>query len=86
MSPGCEVGDVAAELEDLADELVADDERRPDRLLAPTDPSLDVEVRAADAGLADADPDVVDAHRRLRHVAQLEAGAGLGLHERAHRR
>ena len=80
----CEVVDVAAELEDLADELVADDERRPDRLLGPGVPVGDVEVGAADAGLQDADPDVVDAHRRLRHVAQLEAGAGIRLDEGEH--
>ena len=79
MSPGCEVVDVAADLEDLADELVADDERRLDRLRRPGVPGLDVEVRAADAGLPDADPDVVDAHRRLGHVDQLEAGAGVVL-------
>ena len=58
---GREVADVAADLEHLADELVADDERRLDRLLGPRIPVGDVEVGAADAGLVDADPDVVDA-------------------------
>ena len=83
---GREVGDVAADLDDLADELVADDERRLDRLLRPRIPGVDVQVRAADAGLVDADQDVVDAHRRLGHVAQLEARAGRGLDQGVHAR
>src|SRR5262249_35998487 len=61
-----EVVDVAAQLEDLADELVADDQRRVDRLLRPGVPVGDVKVGPADAGLEDADPDVVDAHVRFR--------------------
>ena len=48
-SPRPEVVDVAADLDDLADELVADDERRLDRLRRPRIPRLDVEVRPADA-------------------------------------
>ena len=80
-----EVLDVAAELHDLADELVADDERRRDRPGRPRIPRLDVQVGAADARLAHPDQDVVDADLGHRHVAQLEAWAGVGLHERAHR-
>ncbi len=44
-----ETGDVAARLDDLADELVADDERRLDGPLGPRIPRVDMEVRAADA-------------------------------------
>src|SRR3954470_17069270 len=58
--PGLEVGDVAADLDDLADELVTDDERRLDRPRRPRIPRLDVEIGAADAGLADPDQHVVD--------------------------
>ena len=58
-----EVGHVATDLDDLADELVADDERRLDRPGGPRIPRLDVEVRAADARLVDPDQDVVDADR-----------------------
>ena len=72
-SPGREVGDVGADLDDLADELVADDERRLDRLRGPRVPRLDVEVRAADPRLVDPDQDVVDADGGHRDVAQLEA-------------
>ncbi len=40
-----EVGDVAADLDDLADELMADDERRLDRPLPPTGPTIRCEGR-----------------------------------------
>ena len=58
-----EVVDVAADLDDLADELVADDQRRDDRAAGPRVPRLDMQVRAADAGAVHADQHVVDAHR-----------------------
>ena len=45
-----EVVDVDAELHDLADELVADDERDRDVRLRPRVPRIDVQVRPADAG------------------------------------
>jgi len=82
--PGCEVADIGADLEDLPDELVADDERRMDRPLCPRVPIGDVQVRPADAGLVHADPDVVDRHRGFRDITKLEAGAGRRLHERLH--
>ena len=70
-----EVRDVRPDLDDLADELVADHERRGDRLGRPGVPRFDVEVGAADAGLVDPDQDVVDANGRHRHVTQLETRA-----------
>src|SRR6185436_996176 len=79
-----EVVDVAADLEDLADELMPDDERRVDRVLRPWIPVGDVQVGTADARLVNADPTVVDRHPRLRDVPKLEAGSGLRLHERLH--
>ena len=70
MSPGAMSRTLLPTSSDLADELVTDDERRLDRLLRPGIPVGDVQVRAADAGLADADPDVVDARsERLGDVA-----------------
>ena len=47
---GREVVDVGADLDDLADELVADHHRHRDRLLRPGVPVVDVHVGAADAG------------------------------------
>ena len=79
-----EVGDVGPDLDDLTDELVADDERRLDRAGRPRVPRLDVEVGPADAGLVDPDQDVVDADDRDRHVAQVEARAWAGLDQGEH--
>jgi hypothetical protein len=81
---GREVADAAADLEHFAEELMADDERRADRLLGPRVPTGDMQVGPADAGLAHADPDVVDAHVGLRDVPKLQAGGSLGLDERLH--
>ena len=47
---GEKVVHVRADLDDLADELVADDHRHGDRLLRPGVPLVDVQVGAADAG------------------------------------
>src|SRR5581483_6297856 len=79
-----EVADVRAELDDLADELVADDHRHRDRPLRPRVPAVDVEVGATDAGLVDADQDVVDSELRLRDLLEPEALGRPGLDERSH--
>ena len=55
-----------------------------DRLGRPRVPRLDVQVGAADAGLADADQDVVDAGDRVRDGLQREARFGGGLDEGEH--
>ena len=86
MSPGLEVVDVRADLDDLADELVAHDQRRVDRLRGPGVPALDVQVGAADPGPVDPDQDVVDPDLRVRDGLEREPGAGGGLHEGEHRR
>ena len=61
-----EVVDVGAEVDDLADELVADGEAGRGWCAGPGVPLVDVEVGAADAGVEDADLDVVDARFRAR--------------------
>ena len=81
---GVEVVHVAADFDDLADELVADDERRRDGLRGPRVPRLDVQVGAADAGLANAHDHVVDPELRVGHDVQAEARPGGGLHEGEH--
>ena len=68
-----EVGDVGADGYDFADELVADDEALADGGFGPGVPVVDVEVGAADAGVENADFDVVDAHLRLGYVLEPEA-------------
>ena len=74
---GVEVVDVRADLDDPADELVADDHRHGDRLLRPGVPVVDVHVGAADAGAQHLDQHVVDADRRHRHLLEPEARLGL---------
>ena len=67
-----EIGDVGADGYDFSDELVADDEALADRGLGPGVPIVDVEVGSADAGVEDADFDVVNAHLGLGYVLKPE--------------
>ena len=76
MSPAMEVLDVAADLDDAADELVADDQRHGHRLLRPGVPVVDMHVGAADAGAEHFDQHVVDARLRHGHFFQPEAFLG----------
>jgi hypothetical protein len=70
---GGEVGYVGADFYDFADELVADGEADGDGFAGPGVPFVDVEVGAADAGLEDADLDVVDADGWFRNVFEPQA-------------
>ena len=81
---GREVVDVRSDLDDLADELVADDHRHRDRALRPRVPGADVQVGAADAGALDADQHVVDADLRLRGIDEPDAWTRLRFRERFH--
>ena len=47
---GVKILDVRADLDDFADELMADDHRHRDGLLRPGVPFVDVQIGAADAG------------------------------------
>ena len=81
---GREVGNVRAHLHHLAHELVADHERRLDGLRGPRVPGLDVEVRAADPRLVDADQHVVDADGRVGPFPELQARSLGGLDQGEH--
>src|SRR4051812_2646711 len=70
--------------DDLADELVPDHHRHRDGLLCPSIPVVDVQIRPADARLADADEDIVDADFGLGHILQPEAGFRLRFDEGFH--
>jgi hypothetical protein len=63
-----EIGDVGADGYDFADELVTNDEPLTDGRSGPGIPVVNMEVGAADAGVENADFDVVDAHLRFRYV------------------
>jgi hypothetical protein len=67
------VGDIGTDRYDFADELMADNEALADGGFGPGVPVVDVEVGAADAGVENADLDVVDAHLGLGYVLKPEA-------------
>src|SRR5690606_4896508 len=68
-----------AQFGDAADELVADDQTRLDRALAPLVPQVDVQVGPADRGLLDLDQHLVGARRGNRDIFHPDALAGLAL-------
>jgi hypothetical protein len=72
-----DVGDVPADVGDLADELVAEHQRGAHGLPRPAVVGADVQVRAADAGAEHLDQDVARADGRLGHVSQPQAGLRL---------
>jgi hypothetical protein len=59
-----------AQLNDLADEFVADDEGRFDGVLRPLVPALDVKVGAADAGAKDSDKNFAWIRFGIRDILQ----------------
>jgi hypothetical protein len=80
----CEFLHVWAELDDLADELVADQKGWLDVRLSPGVPRLYVEVSPADTGPQDADQHVVPADWRNGHFGQHQTGLPTCFHERTH--
>ena len=82
--PDLEPGHVAAELGDLAHELVSDHHRHRDRRLRPGVPAMDVQIGAADRCLVDLDQDLVGGGGRLGDVVQPEPGCRLCLHQCLH--
>ena len=83
-SPIFEAAHFLADLDDLADVFVADVHRHGNRLLRPLVPLPDVDVGAADRGLADADQDVVVADLRLLDLGQREPGSAFEFCECLH--
>ena len=81
---GVKVVDVAADLDDLADELVSDDQRHRHGALRPGVPVVDVQIGAADAGAQHADQHIVDAEGRLGNVFEPQAGRRLALDQSLH--
>ncbi len=75
----------AADLDDLAGEFMAGDQRHGNRRPRPVVPVPDMDVGAADPGLVNADQDVFGADLRHRFALQPEAFARRGLHQRLHR-
>ena len=76
--------DVAADRLDAPDELVPGDHRHGDGLLRPSVPIVDVNVRAADRVLQDADEHVVLANLGAGDFFEPEAGFGAAFDQGAH--
>src|SRR5690606_8754802 len=78
-----------ADLDDAADEFMADDQARPDHALRPVVPLVDMQVGAADRGLLQPDQDLVRTDPGHRHLFHPDALGGIafdqGLHRLRHR-
>src|SRR6185437_4188297 len=81
---GMEVVYVGADLHDLADEFVSDDQGYRNGGAGPLVPLVDVKVGAADSGEQDADFDVINTDVRLRHILEPEATLTAGFYARLH--
>ena len=77
-------GDGRTQLDDAANKLVADDQPRLDRPLAPLIPLVDVQVGAADRGLFQLDQHLVGADLRHRYGFHPDTGTGFALDQRLH--
>src|SRR5581483_3337381 len=76
---GMEVVDIGSNGDNLSDELVADHHGHWNGLLRPLVPVVDMNVGAADAGIAHADQHVVDAVLRLGNILQPQAALAAAL-------
>src|ERR1035441_4182194 len=81
---GIEVVDVGANADYLADKLMSNHHRHRNRLLGPVVPLEDMHVGAADAGIANAHQNVIDAHGRLCTVLQPQPAFGAALDQCLH--
>ena len=64
---------VGPDLNNLADELMANDQRDLDRLLCPLIPVVDVDISPANTGMPHPDQHIIDANPRDRHIFQPKA-------------
>ena len=80
------VGHEAADLNHIAREFMADDERRLAAALCPRVPIVDVHVGAAHARASHANENFVLTDPRLRDILELEPGRRGFLYQRFHER
>jgi hypothetical protein len=78
------VMDIVADLDDPADELVADGHWHGNRLLGPRVPLVDMDIGAADAGLEDLDLAIVDPNRGLGNLFEPQTWFGMFFDEGTH--
>ena len=79
-----EVGDVRADLDDLADEFVPDGHGHWYRLLGPSIPFKDMHVGTADTSAIDADQHIVDASGWFRNIFQPQSNFTFALNQCLH--
>src|SRR5580765_431705 len=82
--PGKKVFHVGTNLNDLADELVADDHRHRNGLLRPIVPFIDVDIGAANTGAVDPDKNVVNADFGFGNVFEPKTGFGFPFYKSFH--
>src|SRR3546814_6854903 len=75
-----------SDLDDAADEFMADHQPGLDRALAPLVPQVDVQVRTADGGFLELDQDLVRARLRDRDLLHPDALGRFALDQRLHGR
>src|SRR3546814_8636306 len=75
-----------SDLDDAADEFMADHQPGLDRALAPLVPQVDVQVGAADGGFLELDQDLVRARLRDRDLLHPDALGRFALDQRLHGR
>src|SRR5262249_1646542 len=81
---GLEIRDVTADFDNLADELVANDEAIGNFASGPRVPFVDVQIGPADSGRLNSNQYIVDADLRLRDILNPEAGSVLTFDKRLH--
>ena len=82
---GMEVVHVRADFDNLSNEFMPDHHRHRNRLLRPLVPVVDMDVGAADAGVAHADEHIVDAILRFGNILQPQAALAAALRQCLHR-
>jgi hypothetical protein len=78
---GVKVVDIRPGLDDFADEFMADGHGDGDSGASPFIPLENVQICAADAGVSDADQDVIDSDFRLGYILQAQTGSIPGFDE-----
>ncbi len=81
---GEKVAHVRADLDDFADEFVADDHGNRDGFSCPVIPFVDVDVSAADAGAVNADEDIIGADFGFGDILEPETRFRFSFDERFH--
>src|SRR5580658_9720630 len=79
-----EIVDVGAHLDDLADKFVPNGHRHRNRLLRPGVPLVDMNICATDAGISNANQDVVDSDGGLGNLFQPEASLRTAFYQGFH--